>query len=371
MQRGRIYRNGRFWVVRYYETVLENGKEVKRRVARKLAPIDDQHRSVGTVRGLAEKILAPINAETAPESVDTVVSFLENVYLPYCDSAMQPSTARGYRHQFNAVKPYLGGMVLRSARTPDIEKVLRAFADAKPRGQRSLHNARNFLSGGFRYAKRLGAIDQNPVRDCVTPKGKPAKDTHAYTVDEIQAMLAVLDEPARTCVLVAALTGLRKAEIQGLRWTDFKDGELKVNRAVWNGIITETKTHSSRAGIPLLPLVQEALEEHKARNRGDGFVFHTSSDTPLALANVARRDIVPAMKKAGLEWHGWHAFRRGLATNLYALGAPDKTVQAILRHANVATTMAYYVKPVASESHAAMRRMESAFKSAGAARKRA
>lgn len=31
-------------------------------------------------------------------------------------------------------------------------------------------------------------------------------------------------------------------------------------------------------------------------------------------------------------WHGWHAFRRGLATNLYGLGVADKTIQAILRH---------------------------------------
>src|SRR5215469_11834531 len=38
------------------------------------------------------------------------------------------------------------------------------------------------------------------------------------------------------------------------------------------------------------------------------------------------------------EWHGWHAARRGLGTNLYRLGVPEKTIQAILRHANVSTT---------------------------------
>ena len=38
------------------------------------------------------------------------------------------------------------------------------------------------------------------------------------------------------------------------------------------------------------------------------------------------------------EWHGWHAARRGLGTNLYRLGLPEKTIQAILRHANVSTT---------------------------------
>lgn len=34
----------------------------------------------------------------------------------------------------------------------------------------------------------------------------------------------------------------------------------------------------------------------------------------------------------------------GLGTNLYRLGVPEKDIQAILRHANVDTTLTYYVK---------------------------
>ena len=59
------------------------------------------------------------------------------------------------------------------------------------------------------------------------------------------------------------------------------------------------------------------------------------------------------------EWHGWHAFRRGLATNLHDLGVPDKTIQAILRHANVAVTQNSYIKTLDSQSIAAMRQLES------------
>ena len=60
------------------------------------------------------------------------------------------------------------------------------------------------------------------------------------------------------------------------------------------------------------------------------------------------------------EWHGWHAFRRGLATNLHRLGVGDKTIQAILRHANVMTTMDIYVKTVSADSTAAMKLLETA-----------
>ncbi|HZC35780.1 MAG TPA: tyrosine-type recombinase/integrase [Chthoniobacterales bacterium] len=53
-------------------------------------------------------------------------------------------------------------------------------------------------------------------------------------------------------------------------------------------------------------------------------------------------------------WHGWHAFRRGLATNLHQLGVDDKTIQAILRHSNVGLTMNVYVKSVSESQVNAM-----------------
>ncbi len=46
------------------------------------------------------------------------------------------------------------------------------------------------------------------------------------------------------------------------------------------------------------------------------------------------------------------------ATNLYRLGVPDKTVQAILRHANVSTTMTDYVKSVDEDAIRAMQALE-------------
>ena len=75
-------------------------------------------------------------------------------------------------------------------------------------------------------------------------------------------------------------------------------------------------------------------------------------------ACVAREIIKPKLNEAGLEWHGWHAFRRGLATNLYRLGIPDKTIQAILRHSSLSTTMNLYVKSVGADAVAAMNALE-------------
>jgi hypothetical protein len=124
-----------------------------------------------------------------------------------------------------------------------------------------------------------------------------------------------------------------------------------------------TKTASSKAPIPLVPILQEWLVVHRNGSSADGFIFvGEKMGRPLNLANLARRVIVPKLKENKIEWHGWHSFRRGLGTNLYRIGTPDKTIQAVLRHSNVSTTLSLYVKPVAEDSQAAMQKLEKAFK---------
>jgi integrase len=70
------------------------------------------------------------------------------------------------------------------------------------------------------------------------------------------------------------------------------------------------------------------------------------------------------MKQAGVEWHGFHSFRRGLATNWYGLGMDEMTIKAIMRHANVETTRRHYIKrdEVLETSQAALRQFEKVFK---------
>ena len=95
------------------------------------------------------------------------------------------------------------------------------------------------------------------------------------------------------------------------------------------------------------------------------------SSSPLRLENLLSRDMRPALTE-GKKSSGTAGTPSGAAgcIRLYTLGAPAKTVQAILRHANVSTTMAYYVKPVAAESRKAMDKLGTAFKKAEDATRR-
>jgi integrase len=63
-------------------------------------------------------------------------------------------------------------------------------------------------------------------------------------------------------------------------------------------------------------------------------------------------------EEANQKRHGWHAFRRGLSTNLLHLKVPDKTIQAILRHENVATTQKHYILNVSADTVTAMKALE-------------
>ena len=79
----------------------------------------------------------------------------------------------------------------------------------------------------------------------------------------------------------------------------------------------------------------------------------------MNLDNLSRRTIAPALEG---NWTGWHSFRRWLATRLFYWGVDSKTVQTILRHANISTTLAHYVIPDPVEAKAAMTKFNKVFK---------
>jgi len=111
-------------------------------------------------------------------------------------------------------------------------------------------------------------------------------------------------------------------------------------------------------------------------------MFPNQSKKPLSLNNVLGRQILPALMRCELcnkaesehaeakhgfklnerfpRWRGWHAARRGLGSNLYALGVSEKVIQQILRHANVSTTATYYIKTVPVQVTDAMEKLQQA-----------
>ena len=183
--------------------------------------------------------------------------------------------------------------------------------------------------------------------------------------------------------------GLRYGEIRGLQWENYQNEEMQVSRSIWNGRVTEPKTRKGRAPVPVIRQLAERLELHRLRcgNPQTGPIFANVSGKPLALSSITNRLILPSLnvcevcgrpasdhqkanhayrRDSGIpEWHGWHAARRGLGSNLYRLGVPDIVIQRILRHANVSTTETYYIKTATADVRSAMTKLEKHIAEAG------
>jgi integrase len=377
-QRGRVFHKGPSWFVQYRdEVLLPDGTLKRKQICKKLeVSYGGEYRTLRSVQPFVEKLLAPLNSgKLDVRSTMLVTEFVDKVYLPeYVEKKLRAASLKQYRDVWNNhLKPRMGKLTLRNFRTVDGEQMLAKIAAQAKLGRSSLRHCKAFLSGAFKQAKRLGILDGvNPIQDVSIPHAPESSETYAYSLPEIKSMLGVLPEPARTVVLCAAFTGLRKSELRGLAWADFDGATLTVRRSVWNSVINEPKTRRSQAPVPLMPDLAEALEAHKLRAgklaQPNLPIFQAGNGKPLNLDNLSRRIIALALSRCAIcrkpeeehkpeahlfkrdtslpSWHGWHAFRRGLATNLHALGVDDKTIQGILRHSDMRLTMNVYVKSV-------------------------
>jgi integrase len=393
-QSGYIYKRGGFWVLRYRENILENGQLRRRHLAKQIEQVKPEHmrlkRPPPEIEEAAKAILLPINSHAyTPEATQTLGQFVETVYLPTLETQKRASTAKGYKARWaSQLKPRCESYRLRDFRTSDAQRILADIGRENPTLRRStLHHLRSLLSAIFKHAIQQGYLNgPNPIREVGIPTAPQGEETYAYSLEEITRMLMYLPQPAYTVAALAAFTGLRRSELAGQLWENYDGNELRVTQSVWEGHVNEPKTRRSRVPVPVIPALARILNAYREQcgspTSGPMFKSESKAGTPLNMNNVLNRMILPALNRCEVcrkekedhagadhkykrdasrpEWHGWHAFRRGLATNLHRLGVNDKAIQAILRHANVMTTMDIYVKTVSADSTAAMKLLETA-----------
>jgi integrase len=391
-QSGCLVKRGQHWLVRYRITVNEDG-QLKTRL--KAEVVGSSELAKKEARKEADRILMKVNGyRTDARHVVSVSEFVKNVYLPFVKQHKRPSTEKGYRDLWeDHLSSRCGRALLREVRTCDVQRWIETVAaEDKTKkgtllGRRTLANVKCLLSGIFAHAKRQGYFDgANPVEDTSIPPTRNPDETWAYSTAEIETMLAVLPEPARTLVAVAAFTGVRHGELRGLRWENYKDEELSVQQSVWKGYTTDPKTEKSKAAVPVISKLAPILKAHRLRigNPTVGLMFPSGGKQPLELNNVIRRTVLPVLNRCATcqkpqgecdktiahtyerdasmpDWHGWHAFRRGLATNLHDYGVDDLTIQRILRHSDVSVTRACYIKTMPAQAVEAMNKLDLMF----------
>ena len=120
------------------------------------------------------------------------------------------------------------------------------------------------------------------------------------------------------------------------------------------------KTRASAQAVPVIRQLAEILDAYRLSmgNPKTGVMFHSGGGDHMDLNRMGQRLVRPAVESLRLVWYGWHACRRGIASNLYELGANEKVVQRILRHAKPHVTKERYIKAFDPAVLAAMKTLE-------------
>jgi integrase len=351
-QRGWIDKKGRVYVLRWREEKTQPDGKLK---------VVQHSKSLGHFRTKSEakaaaaaEMLKVNAARQNPESTMQLADFIDRHYFPHIEKRLRPSTVHGYKGLWGDYQRFWPDLELREFRTLHGNQALERIHEATDVAKNTLRNIKSFMSAVFKHARRTGILDSpNPMVDVSLPSAREGSDTYAYSLEEVTAMLMRLPLRSAAVVAVAAFTGIRKGEIGALKWENYRDGLLYVEKSKWRGHINDPKTRKSKSPVPVINALAKVLDRWRtaAGNPESGWMFGKG---PLNMDNFDDREIKPFTDN----WHGWHAFRRGLSTTLHRLGVPDKDIQQILRHQDVHVTQKSYIKTATSDAVTAMRLLE-------------
>lgn len=109
-----------------------------------------------------------------------------------------------------------------------------------------------------------GLIVRNPMDGLKAPK-RDTQEKHAASMEEVRHVLEMLDQrpiDAHTmAVRLMLFAGLRRSEVAGLEWRDYRQGMLYIGRSVaeLTGEIKEPKSAAGIRAVPVMPPLEKAL----------------------------------------------------------------------------------------------------------------
>jgi len=210
----------------------------------------------------------------------------------------------------------------------------------------TISNVLNPIQAFFRRAEDRGLLAQNPAARIDLPSGRASRPRRIAAPGEAAALITALHEPDRPLWASAFYAGLRRGELQALRWADVDLGAslIRVERSwdQYEGPI-EPKSESSRRTVPLLALLRDHLDEHKLRTEREGeqLVFGRTGSDPFAPMTIAKR-ATTAWAAAGLQPIILHECRHTFASLLIDAGANPKAIQTFVGHSKIQTTFDIY-----------------------------
>jgi integrase len=217
---------------------------------------------------------------------------------------------------------------------------------------KSVRNYLGLLHSLFEYAERRDWAPGNPCRLVDRPGEEEAdSDIRFLSDEELDALLRAVPETGvgrldRVLYLTAATTGLRQAELLGLRWrdVDWPAARVRVRQSFVRGEFGKPKSKRSSRSVPLADRVAGKLDRYF-----QGSVFQEDYDlvfgNPRTGRPLARRAALKRfqenLERAGVRQVRFHDLRHTFRSRMAAAGVPLRTLQEWMGHRDFKTTLIY------------------------------
>jgi integrase len=197
----------------------------------------------------------------------------------------------------------------------------------------------DLLHAIFKTAVKEELVDSNPAAGAERPKLPRRQWRILEPVEVARVAKAFTDEQARVVFLTLVLTGVRRSELQALRWRDVDliEGVLRVR---------DSKTEDGIRSIALSKTLAEELWQHRRRSSFQGDyerVFCHPEIGSVYRADRFKKALVAALAAAGItdRVRAFHDMRHTSITNDAAAGANPTALMTKAGHSDMRTTKTY------------------------------
>jgi integrase len=287
---------------------------------------------VGNDKKMADLILKNIEIQIVKgnylgvtEKKKILFEVFAEMYLEYAKVNKTPSSYRGdYQHMKADLLPFFSGKFLNNISTRFVEE----FKNRKASTGKlvSTNRCLALLKHMFSMAAAWGYITTSPAKSVKLFKENKGRVRY-LTQLEIERLLKELRGMSRSIVITALNTGMRKGEIQNLKWRDID---------LFNNYISiEYSKNGESRKIPLNSMLRQELMN--LPRYGD-YVFSKPNGEPYGDPRTAFEN---ALKRAGIDNFHFHDLRHTFASHLAMSGVDIRTIAALLGHKTLQMTMRY------------------------------
>ena len=309
----------------------------------------------------------------------------------YGSKELAPTTYKRYCRMLETrLLPYFGHFYINKIRPTDIMKfydllekdtqLVRKSGNngektKKPLSGKTILEHHRLLRAMLHKAVYWQLIVANPAERVQSPKARKPKrksydDEQTKILLENLEKLSIEETKYKVAIILTVFTGVRLGELMGLEWqdVDFKNGIISINRSSQYlsdmGVFTKTpKTESSIREIAIPEFIISLLEEYKLWYEEQKSIYGelwTNSDRlfvqadgkPMHPSSISKW-FVRYVSTIGLPVINFHGLRHTNASLLVAQNVDIAVISARLGHAQISTTLDFYVHPLLSHNRKA------------------